>query len=40
MVGQFYLERYYAKGSSRKMTAKENRALVAILAKRRDEGRP
>jgi polar amino acid transport system permease protein len=28
MVGQFYLERYFARGSSRKMTARQLRALA------------
>ncbi|MFE6864254.1 amino acid ABC transporter permease [Nocardia sp. NPDC057668] len=30
MVGQFYLERYYSRGSSRKMTAKQLRALASM----------
>jgi len=28
MVGQFYLERYYARGASRKMSARQLRALA------------
>ncbi|MCB1294307.1 MAG: amino acid ABC transporter permease, partial [Gordonia sp.] len=29
MVGQFYLERYYAKGASRQLTARQLKALAA-----------
>jgi polar amino acid transport system permease protein len=32
MVGQFYLERYYAKGSTRKMTRRQLRAVSTIVA--------
>ena len=28
MVGQFYLERYFSRGVSRKLTAKQLRALA------------
>ncbi|WP_067546103.1 amino acid ABC transporter permease [Nocardia crassostreae] len=30
MVGQFYLERYYSRGMSRQLTAKQMRALAAL----------
>ncbi|MRH89942.1 ABC transporter permease subunit [Nocardia sp. SYP-A9097] len=30
MVGQFYLERYYSRGSSRKLTGKQLKALAAV----------
>ncbi|WP_327140833.1 amino acid ABC transporter permease [Nocardia sp. NBC_01327] len=32
MVGQFYLERYYSRGTSRKLTGRQERALVAAQA--------
>jgi polar amino acid transport system permease protein len=30
MVGQFYLERYYSKGASRQMTARQLKAMAAV----------
>lgn len=33
MVGQFYLERYFARGSSRKMSARQTRALAKVLSR-------
>lgn len=33
MVGQYYLERYYSKGASRKLTARQLRALAAAQGK-------
>jgi polar amino acid transport system permease protein len=38
MVGQFYLERYYAKGSSRQMTDRENEALAKLMLSHHDQG--
>lgn len=38
MVGQFYLERYYAKGSSKRMTAKEAEAMADMLRLHSDRG--
>jgi polar amino acid transport system permease protein len=32
MVGQYYLERYYSRGSSRELTARQRRALVETAA--------
>jgi polar amino acid transport system permease protein len=37
MIGQYYLERYYARGSSRRLTAREQRAVASMLSRRRDE---
>jgi polar amino acid transport system permease protein len=31
MVGQYYLERYYAKGSTRKMTRRQLRAMSGLV---------
>ncbi|WP_067697453.1 amino acid ABC transporter permease [Nocardia jejuensis] len=36
MVGQFYLERYYSRGSSKQLTGKQLRAMATV--QRRDEG--
>jgi polar amino acid transport system permease protein len=36
MVGQFYLERYFARGSSRRMTAREQRTLASMLSTHRE----
>ncbi|WP_330181847.1 amino acid ABC transporter permease [Nocardia sp. NBC_01503] len=38
MVGQFYLERYYSRGSSRKLTGKQLRALAAVQQRSGVEG--
>jgi polar amino acid transport system permease protein len=38
MVGQYFLERHYAKGSSRTMTARQLRALANARVELRDEG--
>jgi polar amino acid transport system permease protein len=37
MVGQYYLERYYAKGSSRTLNVREQRTLARMLSLRRDQ---
>jgi polar amino acid transport system permease protein len=39
MVGQFYLERYYARGSSRKLSGRQLRALADAQAVPLSEGR-
>ncbi|HJQ43213.1 MAG TPA: amino acid ABC transporter permease [Jatrophihabitantaceae bacterium] len=36
MVGQFYLERYFARGSSRKLTAREQRTMTKLLSVHRE----
>jgi len=38
MVGQYFLERHYAKGSSRTMTARQLRALANARVELRDDG--
>ncbi|WP_157556649.1 amino acid ABC transporter permease [Nocardia acidivorans] len=38
MVGQFYLERYYSRGSSRKLTGKQLKALAAVQQRSGVEG--
>ena len=36
MVGQYYLERYFARGSSRKLSGREQGAISRLLTMRRD----
>jgi hypothetical protein len=40
MVGQYYLERYFARGSSRTMSIREQRTLGSMLSihRQRDGG--
>ena len=39
MIGQHFLEKRFARGTSRKMTAREQRALTAMLDRQHDAGR-
>ncbi|MGF6881248.1 polar amino acid transport system permease protein [Nocardia sp. GAS34] len=39
MVGQYYLERYYSRGSSRELTARQRRALVETAGHLGDVGK-
>jgi polar amino acid transport system permease protein len=38
MVGQYFLERYFAKGSSRTMTPRQLRALAKAMGGAHDQG--
>jgi polar amino acid transport system permease protein len=38
MVGQYYLERHYARGSSKKLTPGEQRTVAQMMGFQRHEG--